>query len=298
MRAQVVAGIEMGGSKLVCAVGTGPDDLQAETSFPTTTPSETLRQVVDFVRAQRAVAAVGVASFGPLDLDPGSARYGWITTTPKPGWANTDVIGALATLGVPVAIDTDVNGAALAEHGWGAARDLDPFVYLTVGTGVGGGAFVNGRLVHGLVHPEMGHVRIPHDRVADPFPGACPFHGDCLEGLASGVALRARWGAAAETLPADHPAWDLEARYLALGLATITAVMSPKRILVGGGVSRAPGLLPRVRTALMELFGGYVPAAAVPMESYVVAPALGERAGVLGALALARAAIRASCAPA
>ena len=295
-----MAAVEAGGSKVLCAIGTGPDDLRAETPFPTTTASETLRRTVEFVRAHGPVAAVGVASFGPLDLDPGSVRYGWITTTPKPGWANTDVIGALATLGVPVAIDTDVNAAALAEHRWGAARELDPFVYLTVGTGIGGGAFVHGRPVHGLVHPEMGHVRIPHDRVADPFPGACPFHGDCLEGLASGVALRARWGVAAETLPAEHPAWDLEAHYLALGLATITAVMSPKRIVVGGGVARAAGLLPRVRAKLLALFGGYVPGPSLAdaIDSYVVAPALGERAGVLGALALAQAAIRASCSPA
>ena len=293
------AGIEAGGTRLVCAIGTGPADVRAELTVPTATPAATLEHAREFVRRHGPVAAIGIASFGPLDLDPRSPRYGWITTTPKPGWANTDMIEGFSAVGVPVAIDTDVNAAALAEHRWGAARGLDPFVYLTVGTGIGGGAFVHGSLLHGLVHPEMGHVRIPHDRVADPFPGVCPFHGDCLEGLASGLALRARWGVAAEALPGDHPAWDLEAGYLALGLATILAVLSPRRIVVGGGVARAPGLLARVRTKLRTVLGGYVPADAVgdAMETYVVAPALGERAGVLGALALARE-ITASCDPA
>ena len=253
-----------------------------------------------FLSGYGPIGALGVASFGPLDLDPQSPTYGSITTTPKPGWANTDLFAAFSALGVPVALDTDVNAAALAEHRWGATREVDPFVYLTVGSGVGGGAFVNGRLLHGLVHPEMGHIRIPHDRVTDPFPGACPFHGDCLEGLASGVAMRERWGADAATLPADHPAWDLEAHYLALGVATLTAVLSPRRVVMGGGVARAPGLLGRVRTALMALLGGYIPAGSIAgvIESYVVAPALGERAGVLGALALGQAALTASSDPA
>ena len=191
---------------------------------------------------------------------------------------------------MPVAVDTDVNGAGVAEHRWGAGRGADPFVYLTVGTGIGGGALVHGRPVHGLVHPEMGHMRVPHDH-ADPFPGACPYHGDCLEGLASGEAIARRWGAPAEALPAAHPAWELEARYLALGLVAVIAVLSPRRIAVGGGVMQAAHLLPRVRHAVASLLAGYVdsPALRDRIDGYVVAPALGERAGVLGALALAAA---------
>ena len=236
------------------------------------------------------VAAVGVASFGPVDLDPRSPSFGFITATPKPRWAHTDVAGPFReALDVPVAFDTDVNGAALGEHRWGAGGGVDPLVYVTVGTGIGGGGLVNGRLLHGLVHPEMGHLRLPHDRVADPFHGACPYHGDCLDGLASGRALRERWGASPETLPPDHPAWPLEAEYLALGLVAIIGVLSPQRIVLGGGVMQQPTLLPRVRRRVVELLAGYVRAAAVvdDIEHYIVPPALGERAGVLGALALA-----------
>jgi fructokinase len=191
-------GIEAGGTKTVCAIGTGPEDLRAEVRFPTTTPAETIQQVIQFFREQareEPLAAVGIASFGPLDLDPQSPRFGYITSTPKPGWACTDLAESVGqSLGTPVGFDTDVNAAALGEHQWGAARGLDDFVYLTVGTGIGGGAMVNGRLTHGLSHPEMGHIRIPHDRALDPFEGSCPYHGDCLEGLASGPALEARWG--------------------------------------------------------------------------------------------------------
>src|SRR5207253_627242 len=219
-------------------------------SVPTTTPAEPLGRVADFLRphAER-LAAVGIACFGPIDLDRRSPTFGWITTTPKPGWAHADVVGAFRALGVPVVFDTDVNGAALGEHRWGAGRGVDPFVYLPVGTGIGGGAIVNGRPLHGLVHPEMGHVPIPRDP-ADSFTGACPYHGSCLEGLASAVALRARWGTAPEALPAEHEAWRLQARYLALGIVAITAVLSPRRIAVGGGVMGAAGLLERVRSAV------------------------------------------------
>jgi fructokinase len=219
-----------------------------------------------------------------------SARYGSITTTPKPGWRDTDLVGPLrAALGVPIVVDTDVNAAALGEWRWGAAQGLDTVLYLTVGTGIGGGGLVGGRPLHGLVHPEMGHVRVPHDRARDPFDGVCPFHGDCLEGLASGPALAARWGRAAEALPADHPAWPLEAHYLALALHGCVCTLSPERIVVGGGVMEAPHLLPQVRAELLRLLNGYVQAPAIvdDVAGYVVPPALGRRSGVLGALALA-----------
>jgi fructokinase len=265
-----------------CAVGTGPDDVRAETSMPTTTPAETLTRVLEFFHAHPGIAAVGAACFGPIDLDRSSPTFGRITTTPKPGWRDADVVGALRTLSVPVAFDTDVNGAALAEYRWGAGRGVDPFVYVTVGTGIGGGAIVGGRPVHGLVHPEMGHLPIPRD-AADAFAGACPYHRDCLEGLASAVALAQRWGAPPETLPAEHEAWRLQARYLALGVAAIAAVLSPPRIVLGGGVMRASGLLTRVRAETVTALADYVRA------PELMAPALGERAGVLGAVALAQA---------
>jgi fructokinase len=241
--------------------------------------------VVDFfgTHAQR-VAAVGVAWFGPLDLDEHSPTYGFVTTTPKPGWQRADVAGAFLVLGVPVALDTDVNAAALGEYRWGAGRGVEPFVYVTVGTGIGGGAIVNARPLHGLGHPEMGHLAIPRDPT-DAFGGACPYHGACLEGLASGVALRARWGVAPETLPEDHEAWRLQARYLALGVVAIAAVLAPRRVVLGGGVMRARGLLERVRTETDAVLAGYVRAPELR------APDLGERAGVLGAVALAQGAL-------
>lgn len=290
---RLVGGVEIGGSKVVCAIGSGPDDLCVEARVPTTTPEETLARITAFFAeyAGRArLAAVGVASFGPLDLDERSKTWGHVTATPKPGWSHTDVAGVLHRgLGVPIAIDTDVNGAALGEHRWGAGRGFDPLVYVTVGTGIGGGGVIDGRPMRGLGHPEMGHVRVPHDREADPFAGVCPFHGDCLEGLASGPAMRARWGAPAETLPSDHPAWALEARYLALALANVVCTLSPRRIVVGGGIASQPALLPMVRAEVAALLAGYIRSAVLldGLDDYLVPPALGERAGVLGAMALA-----------
>jgi fructokinase len=232
-----------------------------------------------------------VASFGPVDLDPESPTYGTITSTPKPGWAGTDVRGRLGlAFGVPVGFDTDVNGAALGEHRWGAAQDVSTFVYLTVGTGIGGGGLVRGRPLHGLVHPEMGHMRVPHDRQRDPFPGICPYHGDCLEGLAAGPALETRWDQPGEKLSHDHPAWALEAEYLALGLTNLILTLSPERIILGGGVMARRHLFPLIRTRVQRLLAGYVTAPAVldEIDRYIVPPALGDRAGVLGAIALAR----------
>jgi len=277
-------------------VGTGPADIRARLRIPTGAPDTALRQVVAFFREQTTpVTAIGIACFGPIDLDPASPTFGFITTTPKPGWAHTNVVKPLHdALGVPVAFDTDVNGAALAEHTWGAARGVDPFVYITVGTGVGGGGMVNGRLLHGLVHPEMGHLRIPHDRARDPFAGACPYHGDCLDGLASGRAMAQRWKAPAEELPPDHPAWALEAEYLALGVVGVIAVLSPRRIVIGGGVLQHAPLLPRVRRRVVELLAGYIRARELleDADHFIVPPALGADAGVAGGLALAQAAIR------
>lgn len=292
---QLWGALEAGGTKFVCAVGTGPEDLCAEVRFPTTTPTETLERTIAFFRAQQAahgpLAALGIGSFGPVDLDPRSPTWGFVTSTPKPGWAHTDLAGTLGrALEVPVAFDTDVNAAALAEGRWGAARGLETFVYVTVGTGIGGGAMVGGRLLHGLLHPEMGHLRIPRDPGIDPFVGCCPFHGDCLEGLASGPAIAARWSRPAAELPSEHPAWALEADYLAHLAVTLTLVLSPERILLGGGVMQQAGLFSLIRTRLSALLNGYLasPALGTEIDRYIVPPALGEHAGVLGALALAR----------
>lgn len=281
--------VEAGGTKFACAVGTGPDDLRARVRIDTRGPGATLAQVCDFFRRAAAthgpLTAVGVGCFGPVDLDPASPTWGCVTTTPKPGWAGADVAGTLGRqLGVPVGFDTDVNAAALGENRWGAARGLHTFVYLTVGTGIGGGAMVEGRILHGALHPEMGHLRVPHDRAADPYPGGCPYHGDCLEGLAGGPAIRQRWGVPAERLPPDHPAWALEARYLALGLSALVCALSPQRLVLGGGVMAQAHLFPRVRAELEAQLAGYVAA------PEVVPPGLGDRAGICGALALAAAA--------
>ena len=292
---EVYGAVEAGGTKFVCAVGTGPDDLRAEVRFPTTTPGETIGRAIEFLSEQGAahgpLAAVGIASFGPVDLDRGSPTWGQVTTTPKPGWAQADLAGPVAAaLGVPVAFDTDVNGAALGERRWGAARGLDTFVYVTVGTGIGGGGMVGGELMHGLVHPEMGHMLLPRDPAADAFEGCCPFHGDCLEGLASGPAIAARWDRPATELPPDHPAWALEAEYLALMCANLTVVLSPQRIVLGGGVMEQRQLFPAIRRRLQERLAGYVqsPAILEDVDAYVVPPGLGSLAGVLGALALAK----------
>jgi fructokinase len=281
----VYGGIESGGSKWECAVGTGPSDLRASATIPTTTPDETIDRVVDFFVREGPVDALGIGSFGPIDARAGSPTWGYVTTTPKPGWANTDVARELGRrLEVAVAFDTDVNAAAFGEYLWGAGRGLHSLWYVTVGSGIGGGAVVDGKVLHGLSHPEFGHLRVPHDRKADPFAGSCPYHGDCLEGLASGTALEARWRTPADAL-ADEHAWALEAKYLALGLVAVVAVLSPERIIVGGGVGSRAGLLSLVHHELTALMNGYLEFE--PPENYITAPALGTRSGVLGAIALA-----------
>jgi fructokinase len=280
----VYGGIETGGTKWECAVGTGPDDLRATATIPTTTPEETIGRVVAFFEAEGPVVAIGIGSFGPVDTNPDSATWGHITSTPKPGWAYTDVGQEIqGRLSVPVAFDTDVNAAALGEHRWGAAQGLDTFCYITVGTGIGGGGMAGGKLLHGLVHPEFGHLRIPHDRERDPFDGVCPYHGDCWEGLAAGHAIEARWGLPPAELDGDEAVWSLEAHYLALGLVAVICVLSPERILLGGGVMRQPRLLPLVQREVGMLMNGYQEAGTIML------PALAPRSGVLGAIALAEA---------
>jgi fructokinase len=292
----VFGAIEGGGTKFVCAVGTGPDDL-VMTQFSTESPEPTIARAVAFLkeRAGARLQAVGIGSFGPVDLSPSSATCGCITSTPKPGWQNYNFAGAVRkALGVPVGFDTDVDASALGEAHWGAGQSISDFLYLTVGTGIGGGAIVNGQILHGMIHPEVGHIHIPHDLLRDPYPGACPFHGDCLEGLASGPAMEKRWGKPAHELPVDHPAWALEAHYLALGLVNLVCTLSPKRVLLGGGVMQQQFLFPLIRSELIRLLNGYVRSKELieNIEQYVVPPKLGNRAGIAGALVLAEQAFR------
>ncbi|MEL6900222.1 MAG: ROK family protein [Cyanobacteria bacterium J06606_4] len=294
----LLGGVEAGGTKFVCAVGTGPDDLRAVTRIPTTTPEETLPQVVDFFRQQvakeGALDAIGIGSFGPVDVREKSPTFGWFLDTPKPGWQQVEFAGVIKrALGVPVGFDTDVNAAALGEHKWGNAQGLETFIYLTVGTGIGGGGVVGGKPIHGLLHPEMGHILIPHDLSVDPFPGSCPFHKDCLEGLASGFAMEKRWGQKAASLPEDHPAWALEASYLSTGLVNFILMLSPERIVLGGGVMAQKHLFTRVREGVREKLNGYLSISQITddIESYIVPPQLGGRAGILGAFVLAQKAL-------
>jgi fructokinase len=288
-------GIEGGGTKFVCVIGSDPEDIQAESRFPTTTPEETLGRAVDFFHERGGIDALGIACFGPLDLRLESATYGRVLSTPKPGWSGADLVGRLRqAFDIPIGLDTDVNAAALGEGLWGAGHGMDTFIYLTVGTGIGGGVFAEGQLLHGLLHPELGHLPLPHDRSRDPFEGTCPFHGDCFEGLACGPAMEKRWGRRAESLPEDHPAWDLEAEYISLALASYLYTVSPQRIIVGGGVGSNLHLLEKVRRKTRAGLNGYIQARALleEMDSFIVPPGLGIRAGAAGALALARRAYR------
>jgi fructokinase len=276
-------------------IASQPGDIHATTRFATTTPEETIRRAIDFIEAQGQQAGelsgLGIGSFGPLDLDRDSPTYGYITSTPKSGWASTNLLRPFQkAFNLPVGFDTDVNAAALGEHRWGAAQGLTDFIYLTVGTGIGGAAVVNQRLVHGMIHPEMGHMHIPHDWDADPFPGICPYHGDCLEGLATGPAIQSRWQHRGEDFPPDHPAWVLEAKYLALGITNLIFAFSPQCIILGGGVMKQAQLFPLIRTKVQELLGGYISAPQVleNIEQYIIPPGLGSQAGVLGAVALAQ----------
>ncbi len=286
--------IEGGGTKFVCAVGTGPEDLAATITYPTTNPEETLGRAIAFFHEHGPLDAIGIATFGPLDLDPSSTTYGHVRRTPKPGWSGTDVIGAFSSsFDVPIGFDTDVNGAALGERRWGAGRGLDTFIYITVGTGIGGGGVIGGEPMHGLIHPEMGHLRLPR-HPDDPYAGRCPFHGDCLEGVASGPAIEDRWGARSEDLGSKtERAVEFEAFSLGYAVADLVLALSPERIIIGGGVMHLPGLLEETRLRMLEALGGYVdsPALVDGGEAFLVAPALGNRSGISGGFVLAERAV-------
>ncbi len=292
----LVAGVELGGTKIVCLLASGPDDVRDEARIATTTPEETLPAIAAVLErwpSGSGFAALGVASFGPLELDDRSPRYGQIINTPKPGWSGAALNGLGEDLGVPMAIDTDVNGAAVAEGPWGAARGLRNYAYVTVGTGVGVGSIIEGRPVRGLGHSEAGHLRVGR-LTGDDWPGVCPYHGDCVEGLASGPAVGARAGRPGGTLDPDDPAWNMVIHALGGLLHNLVLTTAPERILIGGGVMEGQGwLFPRLRAALIDSLAGYATAdrIAAGIEAFVQPPGLGARAGPLGAIALAQAAL-------
>jgi fructokinase len=295
MTAQCIFGaVEAGGTKFVVAVGDEFGNILSRERFPTTDPAATLASMTAYLRQSVATlgtfSAIGIASFGPVELDRQSLQYGFIGRTPKTGWSGTDIAGAIAReFSCPIGFDTDTNAAALAEHRWGAARAVGNLVYLTIGTGIGGGILVDGVPIHGLMHPEMGHVYPRRHPLDVKFAGVCPFHGDCMEGLASGPAIVARSGASLQELDAAHAQWDIEADYLGQLCALLVVTVSPQRIVMGGGVMSQARLLPLVRERMRHWLRGYVDRSAVltEVEQYVVAPGLGENAGVQGALVLA-----------
>ena len=279
--------IEAGGTKMVCGIGTEDGEIIRHTSIPTTTPEETMARIFEFF-AGESIEALGVGTFGPVDLNPDCDTYGHITTTPKLKWANYPLYDTLKThFGVPVVLDTDVNGAAFGEMKFGGAKDVSSCVYMTVGTGIGAGAVIDGKLIHGMGHPEMGHIlvrRHPNDESS----GVCPYHGDCLEGLASGPAIEARSGVKGHLLDETDEAWDIEADYLAQALMNIALIIAPQRIILGGGVMKQQQLFPKVREAFKEKLNGYIQNQYVDnVETYIVPPMLGDFAGLKGALALA-----------
>lgn len=288
----MLAGIELGGTKCVCVLAAGPERIADQVRLPTRGPDETLaaiREVLTRWRAGSGFAAIGVAGFGPLELDETSPAYGRVTATPKPGWRGADLTRIGEGFDIPLAIDTDVNGAALAEGRWGAARGLRSHAYVTVGTGIGVGVVVGGRTVRGLGHPEVGHLRVAR-RPGDDWPGVCPYHGDCVEGLASGPAIAAHAGGDAAALPPDHPAWETAIGALAGMLHNLVLTACPERILVGGGVAGGQAwLFERLRPALVASLAGYATAdrIAAGIDAYLQPPALGDRAGPLGAVAVA-----------
>lgn len=286
----ILGAIEAGGTKFVCGIGNEHGEIMDRISFPTTTPEETLGQVIRYY-ADKQVEAIGIGSFGPIDLNKESAAYGSVTTTPKPYWSQYPILSELRKhIHVPMGFDTDVNAAALGEAEWGAAKGLDSCVYVTIGTGIGAGAVVEGKLLHGLLHPEMGHILVKR-HPEDTFAGSCPYHSDCLEGMAAGPAIEKRWGRKGIELVENQQVWEFEAYYLAQAVTNFIYILSPKKIILGGGVMKQKQLFPLIHRHVISILKGYVQKEELTPEKigqYIVPPALGDNAGLSGSLVLAR----------
>ena len=282
--------LEAGGTKMVLSVGNEQNELLEQVSIPTEAPEKTIPAMIDWFRG-KGIVSLGIGTFGPVDLKKESSTYGWITKTPKPGWSDKPLLPPMRDeLGIPALIDTDVNAAALAEWKLGAARGLNSCVYVTVGTGIGAGLVIEGKLVHGLVHPELGHMLLRQE-AQDPTPvGFCPYHTGCLEGLAAGPAIEKRWGRKGYELPEDHPAWELEAAYLAQMCVNMICAFSPEKIILGGGVMQQKHLFPLIRRKTLSLLNGYVQAKEIleDIDHFIVEPGLGTKSGATGALLLAQ----------
>lgn len=282
-----IGGIEAGGTKMVCAIGDEKGELFERVTIPTRQPEETFEEMIRYF-SDKQIEALGIGCFGPVDLNRSSATYGFITSTPKPGWENTDVVGRFQkALSVPVGFDTDVNGAILGEVMLGAAKGCENAIYITVGTGIGVGVYVNGGLLHGLVHPEGGHILLAkHPK--DTYSGKCPYHGCCFEGLASGPAIEERWGKKAEMLADEMNVWELESYYIAQAITNYILTYSPQKIILWGGVMHQNQLFEQIRAKVPELLSGYIqhPAVTEKIADYIVPPALGDNPGILGAIQL------------
>lgn len=279
--------LEAGGTKMVCAVGDENGHIIEQISIPTRTPAETVPEMLAYFR-QKAVAALGIGCFGPLDLNRESATYGYITTTPKEGWANYNIVGAFRdALQIPVGFDTDVNGSLLGEVTYGDSRGLQNVVYITIGTGIGGGVMSGGKLLHGMLHPELGHMLMrPHP--SDPYPGKCPFHKNCLEGMAAGPAIEARWGAKGKDLAGREEVWKTEAYYLGQAIVNLILTLSPERIILGGGVMHQMQLFEMIRTEVKQQLNGYLVTPQLQdMEHYIVPASLHDDQGIMGCIKLA-----------
>lgn len=282
-----IGAIEAGGTKFVCGVGNEKGEISDKVIFQTENPETTLKKVINFFKDKK-IEKLGIGSFGPIDLNINSKTYGYIKKTPKLDWINFDTIGYLKKyLQIPIFFDTDVNGAALGEATWGAAKNLKNCLYLTIGTGIGGGALINGNLVHGMLHPEMGHIIIKR-HPKDNYKGKCPFHSDCFEGLASGPSLKERWGQEGIEIPENHIAWDIEAFYIAQGLVNFILTFSPEKIILGGGVMKQLHLFPKIRKEVILLLQNYIQTDEIlkNIDNYIVPPKLGDNSGLLGAIAL------------
>lgn len=284
----MIAALELGGTKTVVAVGSADGALTEEWRFETTSPEETFARAADWLRERGEPESIGIAAFGPVEVVSGRERSGCMLATPKDGWSGFPIVATLAESfpEARITIETDVNAAALAEQRLGAGRGIEDLVYITIGTGIGAGILNGGHLLHGWPHPEFGHLKTPRAPGDADFPGVCPFHGDCLEGMASGPAMKKRHGREAADLPPDHPAWDIEAWYLAHGVLALLAIASPARVVLGGGVSQAEGFHSKVNRLLAKLAAGYFPALEREGD-FVVPPELGQEAGIRGALLLA-----------